>query len=116
MWKQRNVKFWLLASAIFHHFFIIINIAVMILIITIVVFINFHTPIDSLPCVPADKQCSRQNETCSIQMYLADSQVKLWKSICFPSKTHFLSLQYYIDKKPMGINGLHRTILGMRGN
>ena len=88
----------------------------MILIITIVVFINFHTPIDSLPCVPADKQCSRQNETCSIQMYLADSQVKLWKSICFPSKTHFLSLQYYIVKKPMGINGVHRTILGMRGN
>ena len=85
----------------------------MILIITIVVFINFHTPIDSLP---ADKQCSRQNETCSIQMYLADSQVKFWKSICFPSKTHFLSLQYYIVKKPMGINGLHWTILGMRGN
>lgn len=49
----------------------------MISIITITIFINFQTPIDSLPCVPADKQCSRQNETCSIQMYLADSQVKL---------------------------------------
>ena len=86
----------------------------MILIITITIIINFHTPIDSLPCVPADKQCSRQNETCSIQMYLADSQVQLWKSICFLSKTHFL--QYYIVKKPIGIYGLHWTILGMRGN